>query len=200
MKRFILAVATFISLMQGTAHAQDGPFGLSMGMTLEQVQRLSKLKPEKEPYVYTTTSLPNGHPQVESYTFLITPQHGLCKINALTFDIKTSIYGGELKGRFDDFRDALNSKYGRSRDYDELRAGSIWDEPRDWMMGLRKKERSLASFWDSQEGSRMPNNLASIMLEARAISSEKGFLFLSYEYKNFDACIKAANARSDSKL
>jgi hypothetical protein len=25
--------------------------------------------------------------------------------------------------------------------------GSIWDEPNDWMMALRKQERFLAAYW-----------------------------------------------------
>ena len=32
--------------------------------------------------------------------------------------------------------------YDGCTDYDYLRAGSIWNERKEWMMGLLKKERS----------------------------------------------------------
>lgn len=94
--------------------------------------------------------------------------------------IETNSYGDDLKSKFLALQEALTAKFGKPDDTsDFLQAGSIWNERRDWMMGLRKKERILASFWKFDNG-------ASLMLEANALSGEKGYVTVSFEFPNFD--------------
>jgi len=169
-----------------------------MGMTYDELNKQLKLK-QVRPFVFSTTSVPNGHPDFDYFTLLITPGHGLCKINASTKTISTSAYGNEIRSKFEGFESSLSSKYGKVQKFDRLRSGSIWKEPRDWMMGLRKKERTLASFWEGEE-SPLPDKLGSISLEAVALNTENGFIKIGYEFKNSSECIDWLKTQRDSSL
>ncbi len=59
------------------------------------------------------------------------------------------------------------AKYGKRTKYDYLRSGSIWDEPKDWMMSLRQEERTLALFWSIDNGSVLAEHVSGISLQAK---------------------------------
>lgn len=176
-----------------------GPFGLDMGMPLDELRRHGVLTPGKLPNSFETRHLKNGHPDMEAYQFLVSPKTGLCKIQAFTKDVTTSAYGSEIRSRFAEFRDSMARKYGSPKIYDFLKSKSIWNEPNDWMMGLLKRERVLSAFWDAQQ-SPLPDNLAMISIEASASGSGKAYLALAYEFRNADQCIDEANERKNSTL
>jgi hypothetical protein len=137
---------------------------------------------------FKAARVPKPHSAFESYTLAISPKQGLCKVVAIGVDIRTSVYGAELVSQFDAIEQMVTEKYGRAQRHDFLRSGSIWNEPRDWMMGLLKKERALTTFWTREEIPALPPALGAIELEANALSSEKGYLILSFEFANFDVC------------
>lgn len=60
-----------------------------------------------------------------------------------------------------------------------VRPGSIWKEPEDWSMALSKKERTLAAWWEGH----------GVVLTAVGLDRESGGLHLSYESKDFEACL-----------
>lgn len=175
-----------------------GPLGLEMGTSLNELQAIAKLKPE-ESYSYSTTSLPNGHPDFNDYRLVITPKHGLCKVSAWSQTISTSVYGTELLSTFDRYFEALTNKYGTGKRYDFLKAGSIWKESRDWMMSLVKKERSLAAFW-TEKDLQLPDNIHGIRLQAYAFTTNAGLISIGYEFKNANDCMDWIKAQKDSKL
>jgi hypothetical protein len=157
-----------------------------------------KLKMER-PNLYSTPAVPKPHPDFDDYRLIVTPTHGLCKISAWSKSLTTSVYGTELVSKFSSIEDALTAKYGSPRRYDFLRSGSIWDEPRDWMMALVKKERTLVSYW-SGEGRNWPDNIQSISVEAVAVGTEHAIIKLDYDFKNSSECIEWINSRKDSSL
>jgi hypothetical protein len=123
-----------------------GPFGLSMGMSEKELRSMMKLDSVKGSRgVYETKGVPNPSSEFENYRLTVSPKQGLCKIAAYGITITTSAYGSELKGDFKTVEGLLAEKYGKHKPYDFLNAGSIWNAPREWMMGLLKKERSLDS-------------------------------------------------------
>ena len=78
---------------------------------------------------------------IDFYAALVTPSHGLCRLNASTKIVISSAYGDEIKDKFKSFQTALTSKYGEpEKIYDFLRSKSIWSEEKYWMMSLMKKE------------------------------------------------------------
>ncbi len=194
MKNSMIAAVLLIA----TIEAKAGPFGLDMGTPLAELNKQMTLKLEKSGF-YSTPSVPKAHPDFDDYRLIVTPVHGLCKIVAFSKSISTSIYGTELVSKFSELESALTTKYGNSKRYDFLRQGSIWNEPRDWMMGLRKKERTLASFWTS-ENRELPDNVHTIKLEAFAIGTDKAMLNLGYEFKNSNSCIDWIKSQKDSAL
>ncbi len=197
MTKIFVTIILFIASFPAVA----GPFGLSKGMTLEEAKKYGDFVSGNSPFVYTAKTLAGGHPDFESYSIILTPQQGLCKIQASGKDVNTSAFGDELKAKHIEFVKALSNKYGSpGNNYDFLRLGSIWKDPQDWMMALLKKERTLASYWSSPERTNLPDSLLSIELVTAALSGSKGYLRLSYEFNNLDACLLVLNAKKDANL
>lgn len=192
----IIALAT--ALISFSALSIAGPFGLEMGSSLTDLKKQIPLKPENTG-LYTTQSVPTPHPDFQSYNLIISPNHGLCKIIALSKNISTSIYGSELINKFSNIESALTNKYGTPQKFDHLRHGSLWKEPRDWMMGLLKRERTLSSFW-SNDKQTLPDHLQAISIEARAASTELAGLILTYEFTNTDQCLDWIKSQKNSGL
>ena len=119
-----------------------GPFGLGMGQSLDELSKQMSLKKTKE-FLFTASTAPRPHPDLQIYQLIVTPQHGLCKVGAVSRTFNTNVYGTAFLAKFDEIESALSEKYGKSDRQDFLRSGSIWNEPKDWMMGLRKQERVL---------------------------------------------------------
>ncbi len=196
MKKSILIFVSALLAISTTTYA--GPFGLDMGTPLAELNKLMKLKLEKTA-LYSTPSVPKPHPDFDDYRLVVTPNHGLCKVIAWSRIISTSVYGTELVNKFSDVESALNAKYGASKRYDFLRSGSIWNEPRDWTMGLLKKERTLTSYW-TNEAHELPENVETIELQAMAIGTEQAMIRLGYEFKNSSQCIDWIKSQKDSSL
>ena len=194
MKKTIVTVLVLALNSVSTA----GPLGLEMGMTLSEIQSKIKLK-SISPYTFSAATLPDGHPDFDDYRLTITPQHGLCKLTAWTPDIRTSVYGTDVLSEFDNYFKVLSTKYGIAKRFDFLRSGSIWNERKDWMMALLKKERTLSAFWIDDKIT-MPDNLSGINIEAYANSRESGMIAISYEFKNAESCIGWIKANKNAKL
>lgn len=190
-------LAAALALLAPLAHA--GPFGLEQGMRLERLKQVAGLKDEGE-FLYSTTRLPRTHPDFTDFRLLVTPEQGLCKLTAWTDPIPTNTYGEGVRRKYASLLAALEARYGAHKKFDFLRAGSIWDEPRDWMMGLLREERTLATYWDNEEGSRMSDRLVSVSLRAHAVSTSQGLIQLTYEFENMPACIAEIRRRESSAL
>jgi hypothetical protein len=185
----LLASAGEIARSQSAADPPSGPFGLSEGLTLAQLRGFGALVPVKGmAAVYTAPTVPKPHRDFDHYILAVGSKVGLCKVVAIGKDIESSSFGDELRTAFATTREALGAKYGNSKLYDYLQEGSIWNEGRDWMMGLAKKERTLSAFWSADEQSTLTGHVRNIELEARSLGTSRGYLTLSYEFDNFDAC------------
>jgi hypothetical protein len=175
----VLALASSASLF-----AQDvsGPFGLHRGMTLEQVIQIvgkGAVKETKRDDAVQLSTVPKPHSAFEFYVLIFSPKDGLLKIGAIGHDINTNGFGEAVHDSFVEIRDAISQTYGQpEHNFDFLQSGSIWKEPEDWMMGLLKEERTLAANWRTA----LPNRINLILLEAKASSTEKGYLSLGYEF------------------
>lgn len=177
-------------------NSMSAPFGTEMGMTKTEIGINSTHK-EISAYRWGLKSLPKTSKLFESYVVTVTPKNGLCYLRAVGVDISTSRYGTDLKSTFDKINNSLKKKYIKGEDNDMLSHGSIWNEPRDYMMGLVKKERFLVTFYNKEKGSTMSENVKTVMLKASALSSEKGFITLDYAFDNNDACNAEINALED---
>lgn len=165
------------------AQTSNGPFGFEAGMTRERIISLvgkDAVKSENGD-VLTLKTAPKPHSRFEAYSLILSPKTGLVKIVAIGKTIRTNGYGMEIQSEFEDISKALSGTYGPGQKMDFLRSGSIWNEPREWMTGLLKKERFLAWAWKEN----LPNNLVIVGLDATALSDEAGYLDITYEFKGF---------------
>ncbi|VTU29415.1 hypothetical protein H6CHR_03190 [Variovorax sp. PBL-H6] len=166
-------------------------------MTKEQVATQGTLQPSKTPNVYIANNLRSGHPDFDDYRFLITPVSGLCRVQAWKSNISTSAYGDGLLSEFEAIQSAITLKYGAGKKFDYLQHKSIWNEPRDFMMGLKAEERTLAVMWANPSAS---DGLEAISLKALAASPNTGMILLTYEFKNFEACAQEQKAKRSANL
>ena len=158
-----------------------------MGMSISQVKEACNgrdpVKIQDDRY-FVIPQKP--HPYFTKYVVWISQSEGLYYIKAIGADISTSVYGTALRSKFDDISSSLLKTYGASENYDFLMPNSIWDEPNDWMRGLQKDERTLASVWTREKQSSLPESIQSISLSANATDTETGYLVLEYEFKNHE--------------
>lgn len=173
-----------------------GPFGLEKGMTLKQLGSTQPLSPGK----YEVTSVPRAHSAFESYVVQVGPQAGLCWVKAVGHHVRAGAYGLELKTRFTEMKTRLEQLYGTPEVFDRLLPGSVWNEPRDWMMGLIKKERVLAAIWSEKSKATLPADLRSVGLSADAISSDSGVIAVEYTFTNKKECESEISSQEDKAL
>jgi hypothetical protein len=183
MTRFANGLVAMLMLAFIPVYAAAGPFGIEQGMKKEQLKDLKETKPFQ-----FSISPPKPHPRFELYNVKIHPKTGVCFLLAAGVTISTSVYGTELKGEFEEIRGQLSKIYGNSDTYDQLSYGSIWNEPKDWMMALRKKERGLQASWNNKSNAKMKDGITEILLSTIAPRTDKGYLVLQYEFSNTEKC------------
>jgi hypothetical protein len=194
-----------IGLAAGALLGGQGPFGFRKGMTREEAIRLVgaaavNMTESTGDWLEVSTA-PNPHPGFESYTLGFSPTQGLVKIIATGRNIQSNGFGAEIREAFERVRDALTAAYGKPDLDNFLLSGSIWNEPQDWTMGLRKKERVLAAYWLVSKGTLDVNNpgcITGIKLEAVALSSEVGYLDLNYEFQGFHEYLTGKRAQENN--
>ncbi len=184
-----------IALLPSNLLAQQdpatGPFGLRMGMTAAELRQLVDAKavePEQRPLVLQTDRLPKHHDAFEGYLLIVSEKVGLCKIVGLGETIAVKPEGKELRSSFHDLEEAIEKKYGRHLTRDELEPGSKLSDKKQWMQSLHGKERHLAAFWDAEERSSLSDDITEVVLDARALSENEGYLRLHYAFSNWGRC------------
>ena len=179
-----------------SSSAAAGPFGLEMGMSLDQLGITEK----KATGGYTFPQVPQPHPAFSKYAGTVSPREGLCIVLARTPLLQTEIYGEMLQLEFHKLRERLEKVYGKHYVFDDLRAGSRWNQPRHWMMALLQKERTLSATWSEEKGSSLPADIEKIGLFAVARSRDAGYVGIRYQYKNAGACKAELEAGVDDAL
>lgn len=174
-----------------------GPFGFTMGEPISKYKVAEALELGR----YKIQAVPVPRQDMDFVVVTATPAHGICKVTAISKDFPHDAYGTDILGEFDELKSALNQKYGPSKNFNFLKAGALWDEPREFAMALYKEERTLSSFWPLEVNSGpMADNIANISLTAKALNTDTTYWLLSYEFTNFEACTKALEAKENDAL
>ena len=178
----------------------EGPFGLKMGLSLEEAKVLipSLSKSEQNDWIYQAETAPVSHPDFEIYSLGFSQETGLCRISAIGKDIKSGDSGFEIRSAFESLDESLSKKYGKGKKYDF--SSSKYDSSEYWMMYLLKKNRTLIKVWDKENKSTLLNNLSSIMLSAKASDMSTGYLTVTYEFENMPNCEAEAKAQKNKGL
>lgn len=177
--------------------SKKGPFGLWMGMNLEDLDcEIEEISPRH----YKVHSAPAPHSAFECYCLRITPITGLSWVKAIGKTIRTNEYGLDLIAAFKTMEEKLSRNYGKGDRTDVLLPDSIWDEPKDWMQSIAKKQRYFYTIWSRKHGSTLPEDLESVGLMINAIDFEDGYISLEYTFSNSDAAEKEESDAEDDAL
>ena len=165
-----------------------------MGQSLSDLQK-NGLEPTQieNNLGYYSVSPKYTHPEFERYLVRIDEDEGVFFIKGIGKDISDNGYGTSTKARFDKLRKSIEGTYGKSELLSVLFPNSIWDEPEDWMMGLRKSERLHLAYWEKKDGATFPGEIGEIYLSANATSSSNGYLALEYYGKKHEELSEKAN-------
>jgi hypothetical protein len=113
----------------------------------EDIRRLDATPIEAKPTYYTIASPPRPHPDFASVIVQAVPGIGVCWIKGLGNEFETDDFGIQARNHAMAIKDQLETKYGKAELIDILVPGSLWNEPRDWLMGLRKGDRDYGFHW-----------------------------------------------------
>lgn len=155
---------------------------------------------EIAPHKYKLDKPPRPHPAFEFYVLQIAPSSGLSWIKAVGREISTNGFGTSVSSAFAEMEGKLRSTYGNCERTDLLMLGSIWNEPQDWMMGLLKGDRLLASHWELSTGAKLTEAIESVFLGASAADTDSGFIAIEYALKNHAAATQEIDAAQDDVL
>ena len=203
MKRFALILAMLTVLLPAACFA--GPFGFDYGMTKDQVIAMvgSQNVIKNEGIFLRVAAAPKPDDNFEAYSLLISPEKGLLKIIATGKTWETSEFGTELRVHFGAMRDVLARKYGPpSKSYDFLQPDSHMDAPAAFTESLRLKQRVLACNWDVTAENRKTagaeaDHLIGVILQAKALRRNAGWLELTYEFEGFSAFYEELNKKTE---
>jgi hypothetical protein len=119
----------------------------------------------------------------------------LLKVFASSKNIETNGFGEALRDKFDQIQAGVSKAYGQGKSLDYLEEGSMWDDPQYWMMGLLKHDRTLATYWKLDPPQ---DHITIIALKATALSLEKGYLSLAYEFEGFEQYVDKKKEKQDT--
>ena len=145
-RRVLFFTVLFIKIISAYA----GPFGLSMGMTLEEVKEACDGKtPERifsdedRYYIYPKKS----HSMFKKYIAWIDDDYGLYYIKAESEYISSNKYGEELKIQFYNFVEKLKKNYGTPEIIDRLIQNTIYKEDYYFWKTLQEGSREVSAKW-----------------------------------------------------
>lgn len=174
----------------------SGPFGLDIGMTYEEVKAACNgSEPEYISDDRYFVRPKKSHPLFEKYIVWINKDYGLYYIKAISYDIHTSNYGTEVKNRFIDILNPLESKYGNFKKNDTVDKDYTLNEEQYWMSALKDGARTYSASWYTLKPENY-NGLERIGLGikcSKKYSTDEAFIWLEYGFINYDISNEALN-------
>ncbi len=192
MKRTLGKVLAALMLCATGSLGFAGPFGLEMGTSLADLERLCGAPPREIAPGFYSVKPPSPHPDFDSYVVQVSPRYGTHFIKAIGRRVETPGDGSALREAFSDVVTGLEKTYGKGEALDYLQKGSAWPGADNWMISLLKKERVLLAFWKERKNAAYPGNVASIGAMAVADSTGSGFVMVEY-YSGDNELAQAAN-------
>lgn len=188
MRFSVLISATVAMLAAGftssAAGANDGPFGFSMGATPSAYG----CYPLKTVGMYECKTAPKPHSSFETYIVQSSAETGICFVKGVGANVTSNSFGTSIRAETDELANQIAGRYGEPQLYDDLLPGSIWDEPRDWITGLVKKERRYTYKWESTP----EKSVDEIYLAALAIDDNTVYAVVEFYFSNYPQCEASA--------
>ena len=186
----------WVCLASGDAIGAD-IFGLKKGMTVSEIRTLGFGTLERDDNDRFSVSNPKMPKDAWKLYFEISPKNGLLMVS-FSFRIETNAYGTEVKAKYKELRDIMKKKYGEGIEFDFLLPGSISRQPRDWMLGLSKNERTL--FWLNGFGVDNKWQLEAVGVWAISTSPEKAYVEVRYHFQGWEEYVESKKAKEASQF
>lgn len=163
------------------------PFGLKMGMTLDEIA--AACNGEKPVFLEADRYLikpAKRHPIFEHYMVCVNENTGLYQIKAVSSSVATNKYGTELQNAFYAAKDRIAKTYGQPTLIDEVDTNieKMYQQNDYWFYTLSEGSRVLTAVWDNEH---LADNLKTVALECVSKSgfySGTGYLVLHYYFIN----------------
>lgn len=167
-----------------------GPFGLSKGMTFEEVteacngKRPIRLENDDRYLIEPAKT----HSTFKTYCAWISEDYGLYYIRAVSDEIMTNDYGTELKKAFYSFEPRIEKIYGTGHVFDDITdKDSVWTDDKYWFKSLSQGARELYAEWSPKKGEKvLKDDLSYIRLWVTESGYKSGILLLDYEFINHE--------------
>lgn len=164
-----------------------GPFGLSKGMSVEEISKLCEKGCEPtnpdgdDKYIFVPKK---KHELFKLYVAAIDEDKGLYGIIASTDEIPTKGYGTELKNSFNSMVERLSRIYGKPKIIDTVVSDSLLEQDEYWLFSLERGARELSATWEKGEkGTNLPEELDSVSI-LTAAKHKVGFVIIKYRFSN----------------
>ena len=119
-------VMMLIMVSLTTPNVWAKPFGLEMGMSLEQLAAHQPTPVKKQADVYRIETAPLHSSNFDHYLLRVDAEHGLCVVNAISKDILAEPEGALVQMSYTNLKSQLTAKYGQPAiDVDETKNSSI---------------------------------------------------------------------------
>ncbi len=169
-----------------------GPFGLDMGMTLEEVaEACGGIEPEyisdDRYYIQPVKS----HPLFEGYVVWISETEGLYYIKGISREIQANSYGTEVKQEFARLLSPLERKYGKFAKIDEIVSDDVLPyklKQDSWMLTIAEGSRICEAYWSADEDNfEKFGGLTTISIGIRTQATyitDKAYIWIEYGFAN----------------
>ncbi len=184
MKKIIF---TFLMLTFSFSTAFAGPFGLSKGMSIPEISKVSKpgFGPERisddDKYFFIPKK---QHDLFKAYIAYVDAKKGLYRINAISEGIETSVYGLELRIAFNVLVNDLSKTYGTPKKTDKVKENYKFKEGKYWFRSLKDGARELSATWKrGEKGTTLPQELDKLTVYVSA-NFLYGLINIDYSFSN----------------
>ena len=146
------------------------PFGLKMGMTIEEIAEQCEEEPSfVKDDIYLVKPI-KKHPLFSYYVVYVNEKTGLYQIRAISASITSNKFGTELKNAFNNVKDRIAKTYGKPKINDMYNnmANSYYQKDEYWFYALREGSRELSAVWGYN--STLADNLDTVALECSVTS------------------------------
>ena len=181
-KKFLLVSVLF--LFSGLLFA--APFGLKMGMNLEEIKgACGGKRPENVQDDCYRIYPEKNHPLFEEYYAYVDELEGLYYIKAVSARISVNEYGTELKEKFTEINARVSKTYGTPKITDEIIRQTSFRSDSNWLYSLGEGSRVLSARWEN--ANQLKDDLVYVYLYVSSRKSSYGWVNLEYRFTNASA-------------
>lgn len=160
----------------------DGPLGLAMGITEEEIQALGFKDSGKSNGTYYGTP-PMPADGFNFYIAKLSPTLGLCRLMGFRDISVVNNMGDQLKEATDDVAELVSMKYGSGKKIEYL-PEIQQRNPEFWMLGLHDDSVIYSYTWKKD----LPNSLQRVEVYASASEIYTGKVIIDYRFSNVENC------------